>query len=79
MFATQDHDTRILDIWHVYMRIQTFMQTYLKTLFICKWLKMYIHINIYIYMRVVKFFHVENAMFTKKNLSPNFSEPQVYL
>ena len=38
---------------------------------------MYVHKDLY--EGCSKFFHVENAIFAKKNLSPNFSEPQVYL
>ena len=55
------------------MRIQTFMQAYFKTLYL------QMTQNVYMHEGCSKLAHVENAIFAKNNLSPNFSEPQVYL
>ena len=49
-----------------------------------QYIYIYTHILIYVNMYVLyegrfKFFHVENVIFAKKILSPNFREPHVYL
>ncbi len=45
----------------------------------CKYYSCTIYIYNKIYEGCSKFFHVENVIFAKKLLSPNFSEPHVYL
>ena len=61
---------------------------WLSKTYLCKWKYIYIwicrlylhaHFDIYIYEGCSKFFHLENVIFAKKILSPNFRELHVYL